>query len=334
MTAGESGRPSATARHPLSKVPEITVLFWVIKVLSTGMGEATSDYFVFKINPELAVGLGFLAFAAAMVLQFAVRKYMTWVYWLAVVMVAVFGTMVADVIHVRFGVPYAVSTTAFLIALVVIFVVWYATEKTLSIHSIHTRRREFFYWATVIATFALGTAAGDLTATTFHLGYLGSAVLFAVAIAIPALAYLRLRVNAILCFWVAYILTRPLGASIADWLGVPKFRGGLGFGRGPVALAGTILIVGLVAYLAVTHKDVETPGAAPPPTGRRHRAGRWPEDGPRAPDGRWPEDRQWAQDRQRARNGRHRATPAGRPRTGGDEGTAAPPGTGWFGPEE
>jgi uncharacterized membrane-anchored protein len=180
---------TAYGRHPLSKVPQVTVIFWITKVLTTGMGEATSDYLAHRLGPVIAVCLGGLALVASLVVQFRVRRYVAWVYWTAVVMVAVFGTMAADGLHVELGVPYAVSTPFFAVALAVIFVLWYRTEKTLSIHSIYTRPREMFYWATVLATFALGTAAGDLTATTLHLGYLGSGILFTAVIAIPAVAY-------------------------------------------------------------------------------------------------------------------------------------------------
>src|SRR5215471_8361811 len=217
------------AKQTLRKVPEVTIYFWIVKLLSTAMGESTSDYLVFHINPYLAVALGLIGLVASLVLQLLVRRYIAWIYWLAVVMVAIFGTMAADVTHVVLGIPYLVSTVFFAAALAVIFVVWYASEKTLSIHSINTPRRELFYWATVIATFALGTAAGDMTAATLGLGYFASCVLFAVLFAIPALAYRLLGLNGIVAFWWAYIITRPLGASIADWLGKP-YLGGLGLG--------------------------------------------------------------------------------------------------------
>lgn len=156
--------------------------------------------------------------------------------------------------------PYAVSTGFFTVALAVILGAWYASEKTLSIHSIHTRRRELFYWATVMATFALGTAVGDLTAVTLHLGYFTSGVLFAVLIAIPALGAWWFKLNAIFAFWFAYIVTRPLGASFADWIGVPHSRRGLGFGTGPISLVLAVMIVGFVAYLTVSRKDVAAQG--------------------------------------------------------------------------
>ncbi|MER7273979.1 hypothetical protein ABT369_05975 [Dactylosporangium sp. NPDC000244] len=235
----------------------MTALFWVIKVLTTGMGETASDFLAHTIAPPVAVGLGGLGFAAALVLQFRVRRYLAGVYWLAVIMVSVFGTMAADVLHVGLGVPYLVSTVGFAIALAAILVVWYASERTLSIHSITTPRRECFYWATVLATFALGTAAGDLTAMTFGWGYLLSGVIFAVAIAVPALAFRIGRLNAVAAFWAAYVITRPLGASFADWMGVSHERGGLGLGTGPVTAAWAVLIVVLVGYLAVTRADTE-----------------------------------------------------------------------------
>ncbi|HUJ35065.1 MAG TPA: hypothetical protein VLW51_07640 [Solirubrobacteraceae bacterium] len=239
------------------RVPEITAYFWALKALSTAMGESTSDYLVHAMNPELAVVLGFIGVVSALALQFRVRRYIAWTYWLAVVGVGVFGTMAADVLHVGFGVPYIASSLLYAIALAAVFGGWYRTEKTLSIHSVDTPRRELFYWAAVVATFAMGTAVGDLTATTFGIGYLASGLLFAAVIAIPAIGYWRLRWNAILCFWFAYVATRPLGASFADWMGKPKSVGGLGLGDGPVALALTIAIFCLVALLAITRRDVQ-----------------------------------------------------------------------------
>jgi len=249
-------QPMHLAMRAMRKVPEVTIYFWIIKLLSTAMGESTSDYLVYHINPYIAVALGSIGLIASLVLQLLVRRYVAWIYWLAVVMVAIFGTMAADVIHVVLGIPYLVSTVFFAVALAVIFVVWYASEKTLSIHSINTPRRELFYWATVMATFALGTAAGDLTASTLGLGYFSSGVLFAVLFAVPALAYWLFGLNEIAAFWFAYIMTRPLGASFADWFGKP-ILGGLGLGDTKVALVLTILIIGFVGYLTVTRKDMK-----------------------------------------------------------------------------
>ncbi len=253
------GRALRVAR----KVPEVTIYFWIIKLLTTGMGETTSDYLVFHINPYIAVALGGIGLAASLLLQLVVRRYIAWIYWLAVVMVAIFGTMAADVVHIVLGVPYLVSSVCFAAALALIFVSWYATEKTLSIHSIYTPRRELFYWATIMATFALGTAVGDMTATTVDLGYFASGVLFAVLFALPALGYWLFRLNAIFAFWFAYVMTRPLGASFADWLGKPRSASGVGLGTGLISLVLAVLIVGFVGYLTVTRKDTKDATTAP-----------------------------------------------------------------------
>ncbi|WNM31637.1 hypothetical protein RKE30_15070 [Streptomyces sp. Li-HN-5-11] len=251
-------RPGTRARirRMANKVPEVTVYFWIIKVLTTGMGETASDFLAHLLGPVPAVALGGLALVASLALQFAVRRYVAWIYWTAIVMVSVFGTMAADFLHVGLGVPYIVSTPVFMAALAAVFALWYTVERTLSIHSIHTRRREAFYWAAVLATFALGTAAGDLTATT-GLGYLGSVVLFGVAICVPALAHRGGTLGAVTAFWTAYVITRPLGASIADWMAVSPARGGLGLGLGPVTLSWTVAILGFVGYLAVSRADVQ-----------------------------------------------------------------------------
>ncbi len=198
-------------RYYGAKVPEITVSFWVAKIISTAMGEATSDFLVFHTNPYLAVAAGGLGFALALALQFATRRHVPAAYWLLVVMVAIFGTMVADVIHVVLGVPYAISTVLFAAGLLLILWGWRASERSLSIHTVVTPRREAFYWATVSATFALGTAAGDLTAATFGMGYLNSAILFSILFALPGLAYVAFGLNEVAAFWTAYIMTRPMG---------------------------------------------------------------------------------------------------------------------------
>lgn len=253
-----------TVRRAL-RVPEITAYFWIIKALSTALGESTSDYLVRVLDPILAVGLGFVGFLAAMALQFRVRRYVAWAYWFAVVMVGIFGTMAADVLHVGFGVPYTLSTVLCGILLIAVYLTWNQCERTLSIHSIDTPRREAFYWAAVIATFALGTAAGDMTATSLNLGYFGSIVLFAVVIAIPIAGHRWFSWNPIFSFWFAYVVTRPLGASVADWLGKPTESSGLGVGDGVVSLVLAILIVCFVAYLAVTRKDVNQEGTTSSP---------------------------------------------------------------------
>ncbi len=238
----------------VAKVPEITAYFWITKVLTTGMGEAASDYLGAQLGSAVAMPLAGAALIIALVIQFKVRRYLAWVYWLAVVMVSVFGTMVADGIHNGADVPYWLSTIVFAIILAGVLFGWYRREKTLDIHSIVTRRRECFYWATVISTFALGTAAGDMTASTFNLGYVSSVVIFAVAIVIPAVGYWKFGLNPILAFWFAYIVTRPLGASAADLMAVPRSLGGWGLGTGWVTLISTAAILAFVGYLAVTSR--------------------------------------------------------------------------------
>lgn len=243
-------------RRAARKVPDIAISFWIAKLLTTALGESTSDYLVFHINPYLAVALGGVGLAVALGLQLTVRRYIAWIYWLAVVMVAIFGTMAADVVHVALGVPYLDSTAFFLGALALVFAAWFLIERTLSIHSISTRRRELFYWATVMTTFALGTAAGDMTASTLSLGYFDSALLFGALFALPALGYWLLGLNEIAAFWFAYIVTRPLGASVADWLGKPHNATGLGLGDGPVSLVLTILTIAVVSYLTISRVDI------------------------------------------------------------------------------
>jgi uncharacterized membrane-anchored protein len=243
--------------HGFSKVPEITAFFWIVKALTTGMGESTSDFLVHKLVPEIAVVLGGIVFVIALYLQFSSDRYVPWRYWLAVAMVGVFGTMCADVLHVGLGVPYVVSTIFYAIVLTVVFRTWYRTEGTLSIHSIASERREVFYWAAVLATFALGTAAGDLTAVTLGLGFFGSGLMFAAIIAIPAIGYRRFGMNSILAFWFAYVVTRPLGASFADWLAVSSARGGLAIGTGLVSFVLAATIAMFVAFLTST--GVDTP---------------------------------------------------------------------------
>jgi uncharacterized membrane-anchored protein len=247
-----------------TKVPEISLLFWVIKLLTTAMGEATSDFLVFQIDPVIAVILGAAGLALAMAIQLLVRRYVPPAYWFAVAMVAVFGTMGADVVHIGLGIPYVVSTVFFAVCLGVIFAVWYAIERTLSIHSIYTPRRELFYWATVMATFALGTAAGDMTASTMGLGYFTSGVMFAVLFALPALGYRLIKLNPILAFWTAYVLTRPFGASFADWAGKAHSLSGLGLGTAGVSVVLAVLIVILVGYLTVTRMPTVSATVAAP----------------------------------------------------------------------
>ena len=234
-------------RQPLAtKVPEITVLFWATKVATTGMGEAASDWLgTTSLVLGAVVGVG--GFAAAMWLQLRSRRYHAPTYWAAVSMLAVFGTILADVLHRGTDLSYAVTTPLCALGVAAALLVWHRVEGTVSIHTITTRRRELFYWTTVAATFALGTAAGDLVGLTLHLGFAPAGLLFAAAMVVPLVAW-RLEVDPVLTFWAAYVLTRPLGASFADWLGKPASIGdGVGLGDGPVALVGIATIVVLVA---------------------------------------------------------------------------------------
>jgi uncharacterized membrane-anchored protein len=238
-----------------SKVPNVTPVFWFLKILTTAMGEATSDYFVNRFNPEVAVLAAGVVFFAVLCWQLRSPTYRATTYWAAVVMVSVFGTMCADVVHVAFHVPYVVSALCFSAALVAVFVWWHKVEGTLSIHSITSTRRELFYFLTVTVTFALGTAVGDLTAFTWHLGFFNSGFLFAGLISLPLLTFAVARRHAILLFWIAYVLTRPLGASFADGMGKPRVAGGLGWGSGTVSLSLSAFIVLVVANVALRERS-------------------------------------------------------------------------------
>jgi len=248
---------SAPERRAMTKVPELTVYFWIAKLLSTAMGESVSDALGHLLGHTQAAVVAGTALLVALIVQFRSRAYSTWIYWIAVSMVAVFGTMAADILHGQLAISYIASTAFYAAALAAIFLFWHRTENTLSIHSIVTRRREAFYWAAVLATFALGTAAGDLTARTFQLGYFSSGIMFAIVMAIPGIAFWKFRMNAILAFWAAYVATRPVGASFADWMATPAAHGGLGLGAGPAGVGLAIVLLVLVAYMAISGKDVK-----------------------------------------------------------------------------
>jgi uncharacterized membrane-anchored protein len=243
-------------RRPLAaKVPEITFLFWVIKLLTTAGGEATSDYLALKgylLAGVVEAGI----FLVALWLQFRTRRYVAAAYWFLALAIAIFGTGAADAMHLLVGIPYGGTTALWAVVLAAIFLLWYRSERTLSIHSITTTRRELYYWATVFATFALGTALGDFTAQVLHLGYLGSAILFAVVIMIPAVAW-RFGMNAVGAFWFAYVVTRPLGASFADYFSKSHALSGLNYGDGPTAVFLLVMIFLLVAYTAVARYDIQ-----------------------------------------------------------------------------
>jgi uncharacterized membrane-anchored protein len=257
--------PAPTA----AKVPEIILLFWVVKILTTAGGEATSDYLKTWGNIR-GGGTEVILFAAGLILQFSTRRYRAFAYWFLAYAIAIFGTGVSDFLHLDVNIPYVGTTILWALVLGVIFLVWYRSEGTLSIHSITTQRREAFYWATVFATFALGTALGDFTATSLNLGYLSSGILFGVVILIPALARWRAGLNGIVAFWLAYVVTRPLGASFADYISKPHRISGIGFGDGPTAAVFAVAVVTLVTYLAIVRPDIQPPAdpdTAPTPGG-------------------------------------------------------------------
>ena len=259
-------------RQMLNKVPEVTIYFWVIKVLCTTVGETAADY----LNETLHFGLTGTSLVIGVLLivvlffQFKARKYIPSIYWLAVVLLSIVGTLITDNLTDKLGVSLVTTTIIFFVALVLTFTIWYVVEKTLSVHSIVTTRREVFYWLAILFTFALGTAAGDLTAEKFGLGYLTSLFIFAGLITIITIAYFVVKriltvkyrhqsTYAVLAFWLAYILTRPLGASIGDYLSQARIDSGLGLGATATSALFLITILGLVVYLTLTRKDEISP---------------------------------------------------------------------------
>lgn len=256
--------PAGTARALLNKVPEVTIWFWVIKILATTVGETAADY----LNGTLGFGLTGTTvvvgavFLVVLALQFRALRYVPPLYWATVVLISVVGTLITDNLTDNLGVPLEVTTAVFAVALAATFAVWYRVEKTLSIHSIVTRRREAFYWLAILFTFALGTAAGDLVAERLGVGYWWSALLFAVVIAAVATSHLVFRANAILTFWIAYVLTRPLGASLGDGFSQAKADGGLGLGTTVTSILFLVTILAVVAYLSVTKRDQTPPVVA------------------------------------------------------------------------
>lgn len=251
-------QPTTARRHLLSKVPEATAIFWVIKILTTGTGETASDFIGNSAIPVAAalVVLTVIALVTALVLQFKAERYVAPIYWSAVAMISVVGTMLSDGSRIALGISFLTSTISFVIALAVVFGAWYRSERTLSIHSIYTRRREVFYWCAVVATFALGTSAGDWTARSLNLGFLGSGFMFIGIILIPAIGHRWFGLSPILAFWMAYITTRPLGASFADWMAVSPRDGGLGWGTGPVTAVFGLVILTFIGYLSWTGRDL------------------------------------------------------------------------------
>ena len=244
------------ALRMLNKVPEVTLYFWIIKIMATTVGETAADFLNTKLNLGLtntSLLMGALLIAA-LVWQVRSRKYVPWIYWVAVVLISVVGTLITDNITDHFGIPLQVTTAIFAAALATVFAAWYASEKTLSIHTIVTTRRELYYWAAILFTFALGTAAGDLVAETMKLGYLISALCFGAGITLVTLVYFVFKRGPILAFWIAYILTRPFGASFGDLLSQPKSNGGLGLGTVGTSVIFLTVIVGLIVYMTAAER--------------------------------------------------------------------------------
>ena len=248
----------------LNKVPQLTIYFWIIKIMATTVGETVADMLAVRL--KLGLALASLVVGAmlliALFVQFRSRKYLPGFYWLAVVLISVAGTLITDTLVDKLGVPLWVTTVVFTVALCLTFVAWYVVEKSLSVHTIQTTRRELFYWSAILFTFTLGTAGGDLLSEGAHLGYLYSGLLFASSIALVTLLYYKFGLNAVLAFWIAYILTRPLGASLGDLLSQPKSNGGLGLGTVVTSVAFLVVIVGLVIFRSHRPNDPQQSAAA------------------------------------------------------------------------
>lgn len=244
-------------KHMLNKVPEVTLIFWLIKIMATTVGETGADYLIYTMHVGLTVTSLMMIAPLALVLyiQCKAQKYVPWIYWLAVVFVSIVGTLITDNLTDHYKVPLIVSTIVFSVVLGVIFYGWYRQEKTLSIHSINTPKREIFYWLAILVTFAVGTAFGDLISEDYGVGYLNSALLFGGMIALVAVAHYVFALGSVLSFWLAYILTRPLGASLGDLLAKSAKHGGFGFGVTNTSIVFFVIIIGLVGYLTVKEKS-------------------------------------------------------------------------------
>jgi uncharacterized membrane-anchored protein len=251
-----------------SKVPEVILLFWVVKILTTAGGEVTSDYLKTYGN-FVGGGIEVALIVIGLGVQFETRRYRAFAYWFLAYAIATTGTGVADFMHLDLHIPYAGTTILWALVLAAVFWGWQRSEGTLSIHSIYTQRREGFYWATVFATFALGTALGDFTASSLGIGYLASGIFFSVVILIPPLLRWQFGLGSIAAFWMSYVVTRPLGASFADWISKPPSITGLGFGNGPTALVFAAATLIMVAYLAIARPDIQPSVEAPAEPGRR-----------------------------------------------------------------
>lgn len=253
--------PAKSTPNWLNKVPEVTLVFWIIKMLSTTVGETAADFLNVNLNFGLAgtsVVIGAL-FAIALFFQVRARRYVPSLYWITVVLISVFGTLITDNLSDNLGVPLAVSTGLFSALLIATFATWYAKEQTLSIHAVNTVKREIFYWTAILVTFALGTAAGDWVAEGLNLGYANAALLFGGLIAATAFAHYVLKANAVGTFWIAYVLTRPFGAACGDLLSQPASNGGLGLGTTGTSIIFLITILVLVIYLSATQRKLNAP---------------------------------------------------------------------------
>jgi uncharacterized membrane-anchored protein len=265
--APTTGQAKWWARRMLNKVPEITLYFWVIKILCTTVGETFAD----NLNENLGLGLSGTSYimgaclVVVLIFQFRSKRYIPGIYWLAVVLISVVGTLVSDNLVENYGVALETTTIAFAAILAVVFASWYASEKTLSVHTIYTTKREAFYWLAILFTFALGTSAGDFLSEQLELGYLLALGIFAAAIVVVMVFHFAFKLNAILSFWIAYILTRPLGASIGDYLASPTKEGGLGLGTNLTSIIFLSTILALVIFLAISKRDVIRSGTVATP---------------------------------------------------------------------
>ncbi len=255
MTATTTAR-YGIGRTMLNKVPEVTIFFWIIKIMATTVGETAADFLASNLGLGLSATSLIMAalLAVVLVFQFRARRYIPSIYWLAVVLISVVGTLISDNLVDNLGVSLLTTTIAFSIALAATFAAWYASERTLSIHTIHTTRREAFYWLAILFTFALGTSAGDLVSEGLSLGYLVAALMFGALIGIITFAYYTFNLNAVLAFWMAYILTRPFGASIGDYLSQTPKHGGLGLGTTGTSVLFLATILGVVTYFSYNER--------------------------------------------------------------------------------
>ncbi|MFD1797371.1 hypothetical protein FQV27_10420 [Paracoccus aurantiacus] len=251
--------PTPPLSGAFNKVPEVTAFFWIIKIMATTVGETGADFLIFnmKLGLPMTSVLMSIVLIAILVAQFRADRYRAWIYWPTVTMISVVGTLITDSLVDTYGVPLEVTTAVFAVLLTATFAIWYAREKTLSIHAIDTPSREGFYWLAILFTFALGTAAGDLMAERIGLGYLPSTAVFAAGILLIFALWRSGHLGAVTAFWIAYILTRPLGASFGDFLSQPVANGGLGLGTTVTSIAFLAIILGLVGYLGLSKVDLE-----------------------------------------------------------------------------